>query len=150
MMFLKMMMSAWVCRKQNLSDCICLTISSASRCSAVKSISAAVTGLCGATAKVEPSPCVSLFQRIRRKTLHTVFSLPTMSIFSLFSHCYYTANQDRDTHKLTYFTFSLGLRNLDMVTGVSGVATRRNVKQHYWLKHWDWLIKIELGQMHIN
>lgn len=133
-----------------LSDCICLTISSPCRCSADKSISTAVTGLCGATAKVEPSPCISFFERKRRKTLHTEVSsyIDNVNTFSLFSHCYYTANQGRDTHKLTYFTFSLGLRNLDMVTGVSGVATRRNVKQHYWLQHWDWLIKIELGQMH--
>lgn len=29
-------------------------------------------------------------------------------------------------------------------------AIRRNVKHYYWLRHWDWLIKIEPGQMHMN
>lgn len=105
-----------------LSDCICLSISSLSRCSADKSNSAAVTGLCGATAKVKPSPCVSLFERIRRKTPHTEF-LPSFE-FILHSK----PVQNTETHTNSYFTFSLGFRNLDMVTGVSGEATRRNVK----------------------
>lgn len=83
-----------------------------SRCSADKSISAAVTGLCGETAKVQPSLCVYLFKRIREKNTFflSTLTMQTLSVYFLIATTQQIRqNTKRHQHNLkairNYFTF---------------------------------------------